>query len=33
MEELVATVRESSSVAVLDGDDIVYVVRVPTTGS
>ena len=31
MEELVATVHESSSVAVLDGDDIVYVVRVPTT--
>ena len=30
MEELVATVRESSSIAVLDGDDIVYVVRVPT---
>jgi IclR family transcriptional regulator, pca regulon regulatory protein len=31
MEELVATVHESSSVAVLDGEDIVYVVRVPTT--
>ena len=31
MEELVATVHESSSVAVLDGDEIVYVVRVPTT--
>jgi len=31
MEALVATVHESSSVAVLDGDDIVYVVRVPTT--
>jgi IclR family pca regulon transcriptional regulator len=30
MEELVATIRESSSTAVLDGDDIVYVVRVPT---
>ncbi|MGH9068332.1 MAG: IclR family transcriptional regulator domain-containing protein, partial [Acidimicrobiales bacterium] len=30
MEELVASVRESSSVAVLDGDDIAYVVRVPT---
>ncbi len=30
MEELVASVRESSSIAVLDGDDIVYVVRVPT---
>ncbi|MGH8996257.1 MAG: IclR family transcriptional regulator domain-containing protein, partial [Acidimicrobiales bacterium] len=30
MEELVATVQESSSIAVLDGDDIVYVVRVPT---
>jgi IclR family pca regulon transcriptional regulator len=30
MEELVATVRESSSIAVLDGDDVVYVVRVPT---
>jgi len=31
MEELVAAVKESSSIAVLDGDDIVYVVRVPTT--
>lgn len=31
MEELVAEVRESSSVAVLDGDDIVYVARVPTS--
>ena len=31
MEELVAAVQESSSIAVLDGDDdIVYVVRVPT---
>ena len=30
MEELVAAVKESSSIAVLDGDDIVYVVRVPT---
>ena len=30
LEELVASVRESSSIAVLDGDDIVYVVRVPT---
>jgi IclR family transcriptional regulator, pca regulon regulatory protein len=30
MERLVAQVHESSSVAVLDGDDIVYVVRVPT---
>lgn len=30
LEELVAETRESSSVAVLDGDDIVYVVRVPT---
>ncbi len=30
MEELVAALRESSSVAVLDGDDIAYVVRVPT---
>jgi len=30
MEELVASVQESSSIAVLDGDDIVYVVRVPT---
>ncbi len=30
MEELVASVHESSSIAVLDDDDIVYVVRVPT---
>jgi IclR family transcriptional regulator, pca regulon regulatory protein len=30
MEVLVATLRESSSTAVLDGDDVVYVVRVPT---
>jgi IclR family pca regulon transcriptional regulator len=30
MEELVAETHESSSVAVLDGDDIAYVVRVPT---
>lgn len=30
MEDLVASVRESSSIAVLDGDDITYVVRVPT---
>lgn len=30
MEDLVASVHESSSLAVLDGDDIVYVVRVPT---
>jgi IclR family pca regulon transcriptional regulator len=30
LEELVAALRESSSIAVLDGDDIVYVVRVPT---
>jgi IclR family pca regulon transcriptional regulator len=31
MEQLVAEVRESSSIAVLDGDDVVYVVRVPTS--
>lgn len=31
MEQLVAKVHESSSVAVLDGTDIVYVARVPTT--
>lgn len=31
VEELVARVHESSSVAVLDGDEIVYVVRVPTS--
>jgi IclR family pca regulon transcriptional regulator len=30
MEDLVAEMRESSSIAVLDGDDIAYVVRVPT---
>ena len=30
MEELVATVHESSSISVLDGTEIVYVVRVPT---
>jgi IclR family pca regulon transcriptional regulator len=30
VQELAAMVHESSSVAVLDGDDIVYVVRVPT---
>jgi IclR family pca regulon transcriptional regulator len=30
MEELVAQVHESSSAAVLDGTDIVYVLRVPT---
>lgn len=30
LEELVAKVRESSSVSVLDGDHIVYVARVPT---
>ena len=30
LEDLVARIRESSSVAVLDGRDIVYVVRVPT---
>lgn len=30
MERLVAEVRESSSVAVLEGTEIVYVVRVPT---
>src|SRR5262249_16357863 len=30
MEKLVAEVRESSSIAVLDGDEISYVVRVPT---
>jgi IclR family transcriptional regulator, pca regulon regulatory protein len=29
MEEFVATVHESSSISVLDGDDIIYVVRVP----
>jgi IclR family pca regulon transcriptional regulator len=31
MEDLVAHVHESSSISVLDGEDIVYVVRVPTT--
>lgn len=31
LEKLVAEVRESSSLCVLDGDDIVYVSRVPTT--
>jgi len=31
LERLVAQVRESSSVSVLDGDDIVYVARVPTS--
>lgn len=31
MEGLVRTVRESSSASVLDGTDIVYVARVPTT--
>jgi IclR family pca regulon transcriptional regulator len=30
MEELVASLRESSSISVLDGDDVVYVARVPT---
>jgi IclR family pca regulon transcriptional regulator len=30
MEKLVETVRESSSVSVLDGDEVVYVARVPT---
>ncbi|MES2401725.1 MAG: IclR family transcriptional regulator [Pseudomonadota bacterium] len=30
MEKLVADVRESCSVAVLDGTDIVYVLRIPT---
>jgi IclR family pca regulon transcriptional regulator len=30
LEELVAEVRESSSISVLDGDHIVYVARVPT---
>ncbi len=30
LEELVARVHESSSVSVLDGDEIVYVARVPT---
>src|SRR4051812_26775817 len=31
LERLAAEVRESSSVSVLDGDDIVYVGRVPTS--
>jgi IclR family pca regulon transcriptional regulator len=31
LERLVGEVRESSSVSVLDGDDIVYVARVPTS--
>ncbi|WP_112466886.1 IclR family transcriptional regulator domain-containing protein [Streptomyces triticisoli] len=31
LEKLVAEVRESSSLCVLDGDDIVYVSRVPTS--
>jgi IclR family transcriptional regulator, pca regulon regulatory protein len=31
LERLVAQVRESSSVSVLDGEDIVYVARVPTS--
>ncbi|WP_436319239.1 IclR family transcriptional regulator domain-containing protein [Streptomyces nigra] len=30
LEQLVARIRESSSLCVLDGDDIVYVARVPT---
>ena len=30
LERLAAEVRESSSVSVLDGDDVVYVARVPT---
>jgi IclR family pca regulon transcriptional regulator len=30
LEALVATVHESSSVSVLDGDEVVYVARVPT---
>jgi IclR family pca regulon transcriptional regulator len=30
LEKLVAEVHESSSVSVLDGDDVVYVARVPT---
>ena len=30
METLVATVQESSSMSVLDGESIVYVARVPT---
>jgi IclR family transcriptional regulator, pca regulon regulatory protein len=31
LERLVAEVHESSSVSVLDGDDIVYIARVPTS--
>jgi len=31
MERLVADIHESSSIAVLDGEDVVYVVRVPTS--
>jgi IclR family pca regulon transcriptional regulator len=31
LERLAAEVRESSSVSVLDGDDIIYVARVPTS--
>ncbi|MFE0796121.1 IclR family transcriptional regulator domain-containing protein [Streptomyces mutabilis] len=31
LEQLVAQVRESSSLCVLDGDDVVYVARVPTS--
>src|SRR5512142_704942 len=31
LEQLVAEIHESSSVSVLDGDDVVYVARVPTT--
>jgi len=31
LERLVAEVHESSSISVLDGDDIVYVARVPTS--
>lgn len=30
VEDFVASIHESSSISVLDGDDIVYVVRVPT---
>ena len=30
LEQLVATVHESSSVSVLDGSDVVYIARVPT---
>jgi IclR family pca regulon transcriptional regulator len=31
LEQLVSQVRESSSLCVLDGDDVVYVARVPTS--